>query len=145
MRIGFETGSIRPVATGETDMKVQRSGDCGNSPKNVFAEEVTIAIAKRDTRFLRAKLTDDVRWNVVGARIVDGKQAFCDALAMQSDAVTKLVINHVVSHGRAAAVNGVAEDAEGGSIDFCNVYEFGNAKGNSLKSITAYAVRATVK
>ena len=122
-------------------MKIERSGDCGNSPKNLFAEEVTIALAKRDARALGDRVTDDVCWRTVGGTSVHGKQAFIEAIeALQREPIARLSITHVLNHGRAAAVNGVVEDARGRFADFCNVYEFGSLKGNSMKTITAYVI-----
>jgi SnoaL-like domain len=122
-------------------MKIQRSGDCGNSPKNVFAEELTIALAKRDASSLDERLTDDVRWHRVGQTTVDGKSAFMDALEkLRRQPLARLSVSHVLNHGRVAAVNGVVEDAHGCVADFCNVYEFSNLKGNCVKTITAYEI-----
>ena len=120
-------------------MKIRRSGDCGNSPKNVFVEDLTIALAKRDARALDAKLTNDVRWTLAGGSTVHGKPALNEALA-GGEPIARLTIAHVVTHGRAGAVNGTLEDAQGRIRDFCNVYEFGSAKGDSVGAITAYLV-----
>lgn len=54
--------------------EVTVSGDCGNSPKNVFVQELTIALAKGDTKFILKNVTDDVRWNVVGDKVMEGKE-----------------------------------------------------------------------
>jgi hypothetical protein len=122
-------------------MKIQRSGDCGNSPKNLFAEELTIALAKLDARALDERLSDDVCWRMVGSVAVDGKAAFVEAMRRsRGEPITRLSITHVLNHGRVAAVNGVVEDASGRVVDFCNVYEFSNLKGNCVKAITAYAI-----
>ena len=72
--------------------KVLRSRDCGNSPKNTLLEDLTIALAKRDTRFLIGVVTEDVRWNVVGRR------ALVEAIDETSrrDAVTKIAVHHAI-------------------------------------------------
>ena len=46
--------------------RVTISEDCGNSPKNIFVQELTIAFAKADSRFLLKNVTDDVLWNILG-------------------------------------------------------------------------------
>jgi hypothetical protein len=48
--------------------------DCGNSPKNIFVRETTIAPAKADSRFILSNVTDDIRWNIIGDRLIEGKR-----------------------------------------------------------------------
>ena len=121
--------------------KIVRSGDCGNSPKNTLLESLTIALATRDTRFLNGVVTEDVRWNVVGRRVVEGKRALVDAIdeTGRRDAVTRVAIDHVLSHGRAGAVDGTMRIGKR-TVAFCNVYEFGSAKGTTVKAITTFAI-----
>ena len=40
--------------------KVIIGEDCGNSPKNIFVQELTIAFAKGDSKCLLKNVTDDV-------------------------------------------------------------------------------------
>jgi hypothetical protein len=54
--------------------KVIIGEDCGNSPKNIFVEELTIAFAKGDTKFILNNVTDDVRWNIVGIDLSKGQK-----------------------------------------------------------------------
>jgi hypothetical protein len=48
--------------------KVIVSEDCGNSPKNIFVQNLTIALAKCDSRFILESMTEDVHWNILGER-----------------------------------------------------------------------------
>jgi len=122
--------------------RVKRSDDCGNSPKNAFVEDFTIALATRDGDGVAARVSDDVRLNVVGRAPIVGKDAVMDALDAMAPVVT-LTIARVLTHGRTGAVNGVVEYANGGGAQFCNVYEFSSAKGNRVSDITAYVVPMT--
>ena len=119
--------------------RVKRSDDCGNSPKNAFVENFTIALATRDGDGVAARVSDDVCLNVVGRAPIVGKDAVMNALDSMAP-VTTLTIAQVVTHGRAGAVNGVVEYARGGGAEFCNVYVFSSAKGNRVSDITAYIV-----
>jgi len=56
------------------------SEDCGNSPKSILVQEVTIAFAKGDSKFIRNSVIDDIRWTVVGDQVVQGKDSFAQAL-----------------------------------------------------------------
>jgi ketosteroid isomerase-like protein len=119
--------------------KIMRSKDCGNSPKNKFIENLEISIATGDVEFLLASVTDDVHWNIAGGKPVRGKDALAEAIRNNSE-VTKITINHVVSHGRAGSVNGARKHRNGKTYDFCSVYEFSNAKGTSVREITSYII-----
>lgn len=117
------------------------SEDCGNSPKNIFLQNLTIAFAKGDKKSVLGSVTNDIRWHVVGERLVEGKEVFAEALdKIGNDRVEKLTIQHVVSHGKAGAVNGILKLKNGKTVAFCEVYEFSGAKGASVREITLYAI-----
>jgi ketosteroid isomerase-like protein len=122
--------------------KVIRSKDCGNSPKNKLLEEVEIALANRDVGFLLTSVTDDVHWRFVGHESLRGANALFEALHRTSrpSEVAEITIHHVVTHGKAGAVNGTRKHKDGKTYGFCTVYEFSNAKGTSVSGITHYAI-----
>jgi hypothetical protein len=115
--------------------------DCGNSPKNIFVQEITIALAKGDLRSLLNRVTDDIRWNVVGDRVIQGKDRFAEALQeKKNDKALELNIAHVATHGKAGAVDGRMKFKSGKINAFCNIYEFSNAKGTAIKEIISYRI-----
>ena len=117
------------------------SEDCGNSPKNIFLQNLTIAFAKGDKRSILDSVTNDIRWQIVGERLVEGKETFAEALnRLGNDRVEELTIQHVVSHGKAGAVNGISKLKNRKTVAFCEVYEFSGAKGTSVREITSYAI-----
>ena len=117
------------------------SEDCGNSPKNIFVQDLTIALAKRDSKFLLDNVTDDIRWNIVGDKLIEGKDSFAKALEkIKSDKAVQLTVHHVATHGKAGAVNGTTKMKDGKTRAFCDVYEFSNSKGNNVKEITSYII-----
>lgn len=120
--------------------KIQRSQDCGNSPKNLLLQELTIAIAIADEARILALLTTDVQWNPITSKPVSGAQAVCRALLRYGPA-TSLTIGRVISHGRSGAVDGVVVFGdESKKRAFCHVYEFGNPKGVDISGITTYSI-----
>ena len=122
-------------------MKVIRSEDCGNSPKNIFLEKLTIAIAKGDAKFILRSITEDIRWHMVGERVIEGKEDLKKVLQeTKENAVAELTMYHITSLGKAGAVNGRLKVRGGRTQDFCSVYEFGNAKGVNVKEITLYVI-----
>src|SRR5688572_23761904 len=121
--------------------KVIISEDCGNSPKNIFVQELTIAFAKGDTKFIQSNVTEDVRWNMVGDRIIEGKEKIIEMLEkMKDDKAVELNIRHIATHGKAGAADGSIKFKNGNTVAYCNVYEFSNTKGTSVKEITSYEI-----
>lgn len=119
--------------------KIIESGDCGNSPKNQFAQSLSIAIARCDSVYLQEVATEDVAWSIIGRQLIEGKEALAQALDAASQ-VDELIIDRVVTHGKAGAVNGTVRYTNGHSAGFCDVYGFGNAKGTSVRTISTYLV-----
>lgn len=117
------------------------SGECGNSPKNIFVENLTIAFAKGDAEFVLSSVTDDILWNILGQKLIQGKNDFAKAVEqMRNDRVVEIAIHHVVTHGKAGAVNGTVKMENGRTCAFCDVYEFSNAKGTHVREITSYVI-----
>jgi hypothetical protein len=121
--------------------KIIVSEDCGNSPKNLFIEKLTAAFAKRDAKFILGNVTDDIRWNIVGDTLIEGKDNFGEALErMKNEKVAELSIRHIATHGKAGAVDGTVILEDGKTRAFCDVYEFNGAKGTAVKEITSYVI-----
>ncbi|MCI0554469.1 MAG: nuclear transport factor 2 family protein [Anaerolineae bacterium] len=110
-------------------------------PKNIFLQELTIAFAKRDSKFILSNVTDDIRWNILGDKVVRGKVDFAEALEqMKNEKAVQLTVYHVATHGKAGAVNGTTKLKNGKTHAFCDVYEFSNSKGTTVKKITSYII-----
>jgi hypothetical protein len=99
-------------------MKVTRSGECSNSPKNAFVEDFTIALALGDDPGDR--LSHDAQLPDIGL-----------------ENATSLTILHAISHGRIGAANGEAV-VNGETVAFAFVLEFTSTKGNCVRRIDFY-------
>ncbi len=122
--------------------RIIRSEDCGNSPKNILLEGITVAFFSGDERFILNSATEDFRWTIVGERTYQGKSEVIAALkaTLATDSLEEVRIEHVVNHGKAGAVNG--EFLQNGvSVAFCHFYEFGSAKGTSVSSVASYWIK----
>ncbi len=121
--------------------KVILSEDCGNSPKNILVQDLTIALAKGDRKFIVSNVTNDVRWNIVGDKLIEGKEKIAGMLEqMKNDKATELTIDHIATHGKAGAANGTMKFKNGKTVAYCNVFEFSNTKGTSVKEIISYEI-----
>ena len=119
--------------------KIIISEDCGNSPKNIFVQELTIALGSGDVSSVLNRVTDDIRWNIVGERVIQGKDHLAEALEKENK-VVELTVHHIATHGRAGAVDGRMKFKSGKTHAFCNIYEFSNAKGIAIKEIISYRI-----
>lgn len=117
---------------------IRKCEACGNSPKNLLLQDLTIALARADFLCIRAIVSEDVLWTVPGRKPVSGVDAFCKAVTRHGLA-TQLELRHVVSHGKAGAVEGVVQFGKKQRA-FCHVFEFSSAKGDRVKSITTYSL-----
>lgn len=116
--------------------RLNRSTDCGNSPKNKMVEDIGIALETYDTEFLTTILDPDVVWDSTSSKNTSAKDVL-NALSTQSKP-TALTVNHVMSHGKVGAVNGLAEHGKE-DYRFCHVIEFTSTKCNRLKRIESYS------
>jgi len=121
--------------------KINTSEDCGNSPKNILIQDLMIAFAKGATQFILKSVADEIEWNIVGGPRIQGKANFSRHLKeMTNHKTAELNIFHVSTHGRTGAVNGTKKLKNGQTFAFCDVYEFTNAKGTSIRDITSYMI-----
>ena len=116
--------------------RVNRSKDCGNSPKNTFAQDVAIAIEKGDFKALDRILAEDATCSLVDGTEVS-RSEFLDSLKTSRSKPATINIDRVVTHGKAGAVDGVSKvgSAQRG---FCHVIHFANAKGDRISRISSY-------
>lgn len=77
-----------------------------------------------------------------GWRFDPARTALSTALvAIDVSRIGSVTITHALAHGRVAAVNGTVVRRDGGKAEFCEVFEFANAKGNSVARITSYRIQ----
>ena len=119
-------------------MKVIRSSDCGNSPKQKLLEDMSVALAGADAGLIDSLAVPELVWLHVGKKPVEGQDAVLSAIR-QSGPATEVSIERVVSHGRAGAVNGIITRG-GKRTAFCHMFEFNNTKCTHVKSISTYSV-----
>ncbi|HEY3312606.1 MAG TPA: hypothetical protein VGK00_13275 [Anaerolineales bacterium] len=88
--------------------KIIRNADCGNSPKNIFLENLSSAFTSDDRVFIHSSITGHIRWIMAGEELVEGKSAFIEALRRKVISEgEEMTVSHVVTHGKAGAVDGL--------------------------------------
>ena len=115
--------------------------DCGNSPKNLFLQRLTIAFAEGDVETILEVVAQDFCWNKIGKMLILGKENLTKELVdFNNTAVKELTIMHALTHGKAGAVDGRIKYSNGKMVAFCDVYEFTSAKGLLIKEITSFMI-----
>lgn len=121
--------------------KIISSPNCGNSPKMEFLKEFNIAFAEGNVKFLTESVTDEIIWNIIGDRKIEGSENFAKELEkMKEQKTTELILDQILSHGKEGAANGIIKIQNGKRYAFSDFYTFNNTKGRKLKSITSYLI-----
>ena len=114
--------------------RVNRSTDCGNSPKNKMVEDIAIAMEMRDAKFLAGILDPEATWTNPDSRGISAEAML--QLLMKKDKPRVLTIDHIMSHGKVGAANG--STGAKGEQRFCHVIEFTSTKCNKIRRIESY-------
>lgn len=118
--------------------------DCGNSPKKQLLKDFNIAFARNDVGFILENITDNVKWNLIGDKIIQGRGNFSEELEqMNSIGAIELEITNILTHGNTGAAHGILR-FENQSYAFCDVYIFSSsAKNAKIKEITSYNIEVS--
>ena len=113
--------------------------NCGNSPKSTFLQELNIAFAEGNVAFISSSVTEDIVWNMIGDKMIQGKEDFVNALErMKATKTQELILKSIITHGKEAAVYGEMLMKNGQHFVFADIYTFKSAKGDKVKSIVSF-------
>src|SRR5574341_769874 len=129
-------------------VKITVSADCGNSPKNLLLRDFNIAVAKGNLSFVEQNIIEDVTWHLFepsGQKQIHGRDNVIEEYTHNLVIVPlEVVIDTVITHGDAGAVNGAIKAKGGKSYVFCDIYRFSShAKGAKIKEMTSYIIEQT--
>lgn len=116
-------------------VKVTGSQDCGNSPKNRFAQDVAVALEAG--KVMAGMLSDAVAWRGVAAAALEGTAAVRRYLEERPKPIA-ITVEHAIAHGKVGMSNGETTFADGTRRRFSHVFDFTNAKGNCGAAISSY-------
>lgn len=119
-------------------MKINISRDCGNSPKQKFAEDFTIAILKKDLPYLEKHSEEGLRISHNGKKSDSSLSSLLGCVPEEANAIS---IHNVISHGKKASANASLETSNSGIDEFVFFYQFATAKGTSISGITFYKIK----
>ncbi|MEH7884231.1 hypothetical protein V7654_07880 [Bacillus sp. JJ1609] len=123
-------------------IKVNSPKDCGNAPKKLQLQELTIAFASLEIDAIKVNISDDIVWEIVGEKPLQGKDSFLRKLKeMAHRQVTEIHISNIITHGSTSSINGKMIMNDESSLGFCDVYTFtGAGKKAKIKEITSYII-----
>ncbi|SHG47585.1 nuclear transport factor 2 family protein [Ornithinibacillus halophilus] len=123
-------------------MKVFSKEDCGNAPKKQLLKDFHIALTSNDIDFILDNITDNIVWEWVGDKELNGKDAIHEQINQWSNKkINELHLHHIITHGKTAAANGTIVFDNDEVVHFSNVFEFNNAGKNAkLKEWTSYII-----
>jgi len=98
-------------------MKIKRSGECGNSPKNAFVEDFVLDLLAGKT---------------LSERVADAAE-----LPGVPNDPSEIEITHAISHGKIGAANGAVR-AGGVKMPFAVFIEFSSAKATKVQNVRLY-------
>ena len=114
--------------------------DCGNSLRKNFLKDFNCAFANGDMDFLLDHVCEDIVWDIVGDKLIQGKEAFMEAIKeMCENVADELKLNTIITHGRNASASGEIKMA-GKSYAFCDVYIFTSASSLIIKKLKSYVI-----
>jgi limonene-1,2-epoxide hydrolase len=108
-------------------------------------EQIAEAFSRHDFEAAYPYLTDDIRWNLVGERRVEGKEkviAVCrESAAFLTGVTTNFVKFRTVATDDCVVIDSVAEytdkEEKSSRVASCDIYDFTNGK---VSDITSYTV-----
>ncbi|MBQ2262129.1 MAG: hypothetical protein II336_12245 [Loktanella sp.] len=116
--------------------QIQGSKDCGNSPKNQFVQDVSVAMECGEA--MPEAFSEEVTWEQTATQLMSGKNALLEYLGSRPKPASITVL-HAISHGKVGSANGEVTLANGHTRRFCHVFEFTNTKANCISVVKSYS------
>ena len=108
-------------------------------------QQISEAFSNGNFKFAFPFLADDIEWNIIGERILNGKEKvinFCSETATYFASVTTVFITeNIIAADDVIAINGKGsftnKEAKITNVSSCDIYNF---KEGKLKKITSYCI-----
>jgi limonene-1,2-epoxide hydrolase len=122
-------------------MKVQAPADASSAPRKQFLVDFNKAFAESNVDYIISHVSEDVVWEMVGDKKVQGKEEMRAELESMAEWVPDaLTIHSVITHGREGAANGELSFPEDEKVAFCDVYKFADDVGNTIQYMRSYGL-----
>lgn len=109
--------------------KIKVLTDCGNSPKREFLKAFNVAFPNGDIDFISKHLSENIRWEMVGSKIIEGKNGVLKELEEGKKSVMETFeLSTVITHGKEGSASGMFTMENGKTFKFCDLYRFKGTK-----------------
>ncbi len=113
--------------------------------KEDFLRKVNQAFVEGDRQFLLESISEDICWDIVGEKMLSGKNEFSDALEqMRELPPIQIDIHKVVIQDATAVVSGIVVGrnhvGQKKNFGFCDVYELMDSEGLKISKMTSYVI-----
>jgi hypothetical protein len=120
-----------------------------NNKKVEFLKNFNQAFIDKDLDFLSANITDDFYWEMVGHKVINGESGLRqELLNAKDDQVLNIEIEHIITHGNMASVNGMIKIKHVDKTTmyaFCDVYLLKGFKNPKVQNLKAYVIKMKEK
>ena len=114
-------------------MKITKSADCGNSPKNLLVQKICIAYIKGDKTYFKRFIADEAKLGDIWQVGDNGKVALSD--------IVQVRINHPISHGKSGAAEYSVLYKDKQTEQYCLFIEFDSAAGKKIQRLERYVLK----
>ncbi|MDT0677274.1 nuclear transport factor 2 family protein [Autumnicola musiva] len=113
--------------------------------RNEFLRKFNEAFAEGNQKFILEQLSDEIIWNFLGDRTIEGKEDVRNFIEEMSCIETQsMEISNIITHGKTAAVDGkMTIKEESGKVKnfaFCDIYQFTGFKNAKIGKMTSYVI-----
>jgi len=109
--------------------------------KNDILKNFNEAFAKSDLKSIIQYVTDDIKWDMKGDKVVEGKEEFAEYIKrMASPDPMDFDIESIIHSGQTAIAQGRMITADGKNYSFCDICTFDDAEDRKIKKLTSYVV-----
>lgn len=119
--------------------------DCGNAPKKLQIRDFNVAVAEGNAAAIEQHLSEDAIWHLYepgNQQHLEGRKAvLTEHVDNRTIAPREVLIEHILTHGKAGSANGIITSQDENVYVFCDVYIFtSHAKSAKIKEITSYII-----
>ncbi|MFD2629803.1 nuclear transport factor 2 family protein [Oceanobacillus kapialis] len=114
------------------------------SKNQEFFKEINNAFMTGDVDTLIRNIADDIIWNMVGDKVIKGKDEVIKELEPMRGFKVPHQTKQIITHGNTAVIEGTMtlDDGHGNKkkYAFCDIYKLNKFKNGKISEITAYLI-----
>jgi hypothetical protein len=122
--------------------KITVHPDCNNAPKKAFIRDLEVAFAEGKIDFLIESFDQDIRWEMVGDKVINGIESAAQEInTMVDGSIQELVIEDIITHGDSGAAYGTMTFNDGNCFAYCDIFTFtSHANDAKIKKMSSFVI-----